>query len=70
MEGCNTKGFAYYCGVTRSDKKIATHQSGFLSRNACFSRPFNECGKVSGRQSSTCSGSEEAIFRNVCNCSA
>jgi hypothetical protein len=41
---------------------ISCNHSRCVSRSACFIRSFEECGNVSGQQSSTCSDSEEAIF--------
>lgn len=44
------------------------HHSGFLARSACFNRSFAESGRASERKSSTCSGTDEAIFRNAKSC--
>src|SRR5271165_3933171 len=45
--GLQYKGLSLLMRSHAIRQKMETHQSGFLSRNACFSRSFNECGKVS-----------------------
>ncbi len=68
---------AIVIGTPRSGAKISVRMragrlrpchSWCISRSTCFIRSFDEDGKVSGQQSSTCSGSEEAIFRNARSC--